>query len=176
MTDPAPTPTPPTPTPPAPDPKPADPPAQEATDWKAEARKWEQRAKENVTKLEKLEKQAMTDAEKALDQAREEGRSEVRTLLAQERVRNALTQALNGRVPDAAALLDLDRSQFVKGDGADVDAITEWVTAHSAAPAPTEPVMQPKQIDRSQGVRGTTAGTLEAGRAAFERLHPKTTT
>lgn len=160
--------------PPAEPAPPAEPPAQEdKTDWKSEARKWEQRAKENTTKLEKLEQQSKTEAEKALDAAREEGRSEVRTVLARERVSNALTRALTGRVPDTAALLDLDRSQFIKGDAADVDAITAWVNAHSTEAAKQE---TPKKVDRSQGVRNTVAGTQDAGRAAYERLHPKPTT
>jgi hypothetical protein len=148
-------------------------PAQDGTDWKAEARKWEQRAKDNTTRLEQLEAKFKTDAEKALDQAREEGRSEVRTVLAGERVRGAFERALAGRIPDPASLLDLDRSQFIKGDAADVDAITSWVAAHSteavAAPAP-------KLIDRSQGSRATTAGTLDAGRSAWEQRHQKQTT
>lgn len=146
--------------------------AQDGTDWKAEARKWEQRAKDNTTRLEQLEAKFKTDAEKALDQAREEGRSEVRTVLASERVRGAFERALAGRIPDPSSLLDLDRSQFIKGDTADVDAITAWVAAHS-----TEAVTAaaPKVIDRSQGSRATTAGTLDAGRSAWEQRHQKQT-
>lgn len=50
----------------------------ETTDWKAEARKWEQRAKENSSKARELEKQqqaAMTDAERAVVEAEERGRT-----------------------------------------------------------------------------------------------------
>lgn len=148
-------------------------PAQDGTDWKAEARKWEQRAKDNTTRLEQLEAKFKTDAEKALDQAREEGRSEVRTVLAGERVRAAFERALTGRIPDPSSLLDLDRSQFINGDAADVDAITAWVTAHSTEAAPTP---APKVIDRSQGSRPITGGTLDAGRSAWERRHPQATT
>jgi hypothetical protein len=71
---PAPTPTPappaegtPTPTPPTPEA-----PAQEPTDWKAEARKWETRAKENKSAAEKLaefEESQKTEAQKLSDRA-----------------------------------------------------------------------------------------------------------
>lgn len=49
---PAPAPVPPVPTPPAPPPVPADPAKADTTDWKAEARKWEQRAKDNKSASE----------------------------------------------------------------------------------------------------------------------------
>lgn len=66
MTDPAPTPTPPAAPTPAPAPAP-EPPAQDPTDWKAEARKWESRAKENSgarKELDELKAAQMTEAEK----------------------------------------------------------------------------------------------------------------
>lgn len=67
-------------TPPADDAKPPEttppaPPAQE-TDWKAMARQWEKRAKDNsnaAEELEKLKASQMTDTEKAVDAARKEG-------------------------------------------------------------------------------------------------------
>lgn len=127
--------------------------------------------KAKAARADELEQQHKSETERAIDAAKEEGRAEVRTVLANERVRSAFDRALAGRVPDTSALLDLDRSQFVKGDSADVDAITAWVNAHSAETVAAPAV--PKQIDRSQGVRGSTAGTLDAGRAAYARLHPK---
>lgn len=56
-------------TPPA---NPPAPPAQEDTDWKAEARKWETRAKENSAarkRLDELEEAAKSDLEKATSRA-----------------------------------------------------------------------------------------------------------
>lgn len=55
-------------------PNPATPPApaQEPTDWKAEARKWEGRAKENenaAKKLESLEEASKSELQKAIDRA-----------------------------------------------------------------------------------------------------------
>jgi len=75
----------------------------------------------------------------AIESAKEAGRAEVRSVLAAERVRTALERALTGRIPNAAALLDLDRSTFIKGDTADVEAINAWAEANS-----TESVIQKK--------------------------------
>lgn len=54
------------------DPKVEEQPAKEATDWKAEARKWEQRAKENTAaakRLQDLEDSQKTELEKAAARA-----------------------------------------------------------------------------------------------------------
>lgn len=51
---------------------PAEPPAQDSTDWKAEARKWEQRAKDNKSaadRLAQVEDANKTDLQKAQDAA-----------------------------------------------------------------------------------------------------------
>jgi hypothetical protein len=62
------------PAPPAEDPKSTD-----DTDWKAEARKWEQRAKDNKAAAAELEKQrraSMTEAEREKAAAKAEGAAE----------------------------------------------------------------------------------------------------
>jgi hypothetical protein len=109
----------------------------------------------------------------ALEQAKESGRAEVRTVLAAERVRANLERALTGRVPSATALLDLDRSTFIKGDSADVEAINAWVEANSAA------VTQQKNApDLGQGRnRGTGTPTKGVGAGAdmFANSRKKTT-
>lgn len=121
--------------------------------------------KKDSEELAKLREKTKTDDEKAIDAAREEGRTEVRAVLAAERVKVALERELSGRIPDAAALLDLDRTQFVKGEGADTDAIKVWVLAHSSE-APKGGGRQ----DGGQGKRDGAAagGTVQAGREAFE--------
>ena len=67
------TPTEPTTTePPAAQPTPTPPPAKAETDWVAEARKWEQRAKDNkdaADRLAQLEEASKSDVQKALDRA-----------------------------------------------------------------------------------------------------------
>ena len=98
-----------------------------------------------------LRTKGQTAEEAAIEQAREAGRAEVRTILAAERVRASLERALDGRVPSATALLDLDRSKFIKGDAADTEAIAAWVEANSIPGT-----QQKKSPDLGQGrERGT---------------------
>ncbi|MEO5920619.1 MAG: hypothetical protein ABIQ01_05690 [Pseudolysinimonas sp.] len=130
--------------------------------------------KKDSEELTKLREKTKTDDERAIDTAREEGRTEVRAVLAQERVKVALERELSGRIPDAGALLDLDRTQFVSGEGANVDAIKVWVLANSTeAPKDTG-----KQKDAGQGRRDGSAGggSVQAGREAYEQLHSKKST
>lgn len=107
-----------------------------------QARKHEDRVKafgewtpEKIAQLQQerddLKTKTQSAEQNAIDEATEKGRTEVRAILAAERVKNALATELIGRVPDANALLDLDRSKFIKGDGADVDAIKAWVADNS---------------------------------------------
>ncbi|WIA95809.1 hypothetical protein [Curtobacterium sp. MCBA15_004] len=150
---------------------------QQAAYWQYQSRKHEDRVKSFgdytpdtiaslVQERDTLRTASQTDQEKAVDEAREAGRAEVRSILAAERVKTAFEKALNGRVPDAGALLDLDRTQFVKGDAADLDAITAWVNDHS-----TESTSSGKgHVDLGQGRdRGTNAPNkgVSAGRELF---------
>lgn len=117
----------PTPTPPATPPEPAP-----ETDWKAEARKWEKRAKENngaQTELEKLQQQAMTDQEKAVAEAEKRGRTAADAdhgrELAAARFEAAASRA-GVDLGDAADLINT--AQFVNDKGqVDGDAITAAV-------------------------------------------------
>jgi hypothetical protein len=121
--------------------------------------------------LARIKTERMTADEKAVNDAREEGRTEVRSVLGQERARFALERALEGRIPDASALLDLDRSALVSGDQANLDAIKIWVAENSK-----EAPKSSQQRDPSQGHRDSTAGTgsVQSGREAFESRHKKT--
>lgn len=125
-----------------------------------------------AARADELEQANQTESERAIAAAREEGRAEVRQILAQERVRNTLTTALIGRVPDPVALLDLDRAQFIRDGNANVEAIQQWVDQHSTAataatPPPPAVTVTP---DPSQGAGGQTS-SIDAGRAAYERRH-----
>lgn len=98
-------------------------PQQDTTDWKAEARKWEQRAKENNAKaaeFEKARKAAMTESERAIAEAEERGRMAVRSeygsRLAQTEFR-AAAAARNPGYDVAKALAYVDLSKFVGEDG-----------------------------------------------------------
>jgi len=113
------------------------------TDWQAHARTWEQRANADKagreqaererdqikTQLEQLRQSQMTDTEKAIEKAREEGRTAGLTESAGLLVEARLDAALAGRVPDEQrkALVEaLDRSRFVKDGKPDTAAITAW--------------------------------------------------
>ncbi|WP_457028100.1 hypothetical protein [Kitasatospora sp. P5_F3] len=124
-------------TPPAGDPTPppvppVTPPAGDTTDWKAQARKWEDRAKANskaADDLAALQKQAMTDQEKAVVDAEAKGRTaaaaDYGTKLAAAEFRAAVAAA--GLVLGEAADL-IDTTRFVGKDGeVDTDAITTAV-------------------------------------------------
>jgi len=93
------------------------------TDWKAEARKWEARSKENSTKVRELDQQrraVMTDAERAVTEAEERGRtaavSEFGRELAQERF-DALAGRRNPDFDTARALEFVDLGKFLGDDG-----------------------------------------------------------
>lgn len=102
-------------------PKPDEQPKADETDWKAEARKWEQRAKDNgakATEFDKARRAAMTDAERAVAEAEERGRlaatSEFGKRLATSEIRAAAADA----GADLAGVFDyLDLSRFVGENG-----------------------------------------------------------
>lgn len=109
--------------PPATPPAPADPPKpdSEGVDWKAMARQWEKRAKENAkaqAELEKLRKAAMSEQERAVAEAEEKGRqaaaAEYGARLAAAEFRAAVAAA-GLDLGDAADLIDVTR--FVGEDG-----------------------------------------------------------
>lgn len=133
-TPPATPPAPPTPTPPAPTP----PAGGAEPDWKAEARKWEKRAKDNNTELEKLRTASMTEQEKAIAEAETKGRtaaaSEYGQKLAAAEFRAAVAAA-GIDLGEAAEYIDVTR--FVGDDGeVNVAAIKSAVTKFSKlAPA-----------------------------------------
>lgn len=122
-------------------------------DWKAEARKWEQRAKDNKKALD--EARPVLDQWKALEEASktELQRAQEAAQTAEERARATLQRvaaaevkaALTGVVPDPAALLeDLNIARFVTPEGdVNAEAIGTLRDKYAAlAPAPT-PRMAP---------------------------------
>jgi hypothetical protein len=158
-------------------------PAEQAAYYKQQARKHEDRVKaygdftpEKLAELtrerDELRQANQSESERAIEEAKEAGRAEVRQLLAAERVRTALTSALAGRVPDADALLDLDRSVFVKGDKADTDAIKAWVEKHSTE----SKVAKGAGVVPSQGARDNSVAVAgDQGRAEAARRFKKST-
>ncbi|MEU3162905.1 hypothetical protein [Streptosporangium sp. NPDC006930] len=113
---------------------PAAPPAQETeTDWKAEARKWEKRAKDNSTAAEQLEKYkaaSMSEQEKAIEKARKEGESTATIAAAKRLARAEFKAAIAAKGLDLGDALELiDTAKFVDDKGeVDEDAIKKAVT------------------------------------------------
>ncbi|MFE0039433.1 hypothetical protein [Streptomyces sp. NPDC059015] len=98
------------------------------TDWKAEAekykalsRKHETRAKENATaakERDELKRQAMSDQERAVDEAAAKARAEERVRLAGKLARQGFLAAAAGRIPHAATVADdLNLSKYIAEDG-----------------------------------------------------------
>lgn len=163
-------------------------PDQQAAYHLHQARKHENRVKsfgewtpEKIRALEQerdqLKTSGQSDADKAIEAAREEGRTEVRAQLNKVNATHALEKALEGRVPTASALLGLDVTRFVVNGQVDGDAISKWVDDNSAeAPKGTQ---QKRNPDNGQGNRGDAGGSgksVSAGRDLFADRRKKTTT
>lgn len=122
--------TPPPATPPA---APPAPPVQgEDTDWKAEARKWETRAKENkgaVSELETLRASNMSEQEKAVAAAEKSGRTAAAAEYGKKLAAAEFRAAVAGAGIDLGEASDLiDTTRFVGKDGdVDTDAISAAV-------------------------------------------------
>lgn len=119
------------------------------TDWKAEARKWEQRAKTNaeaasrVKEFEKQRKAAMTEAERAVSEAEERGRTAASQEFGKRLVKAEFDAAAGRRNPDFdtnSALEYVDLAKFIGEDGepntkAIKAAVERLVPAASGAPS-----------------------------------------
>jgi hypothetical protein len=164
-------------------------PEQQVGYWQDKARKHENRNKalgdwtpEKIKALQDerdaLRSQGQTDTEKELEKAREEGRTEVRSVLNRERATSALEKALQGRAPDAGALLSLDVNTFIVDGKVDDAAVKAWVDDHSEE-APKGNQQQRRNPDNGQGNRGNAGGSgksVAAGRDLFADRRKKSTT
>jgi hypothetical protein len=117
-----------------------EPPAQE-TDWKAEARKWEQRAKENSTaaaQLAAIEEANKTEAQKLAERAENAEKALARQELEAARAQVALEKGLTAS--QAKRLVGESREEFL----ADADQLIADLGKQPTTPRP----------DPSQGVKG----------------------
>lgn len=118
---------------------------QKETDWQAEARKWEKRAKDNsqarseLAELRKQQKATMTEAERAVAEAEERGRTAAVSEFGKRLARTEFDAAAGRRNPDfdtASALEYVDLARFVGDDGEpDTKAIKAAVERLVPAPA-----------------------------------------
>lgn len=152
---------------------PADPPAQDTTDWKAEARKWEARAKENgkaAKELEKTRQAGMSEAEKAIADAEAKGRTAAATDYGEKLAGAELRAAAAIKGVDLTALGDLIAvSKFVGEDGeVDTDAITKAVDRL----AKVSPAKQPAPPRGSGDFPGGTGAGTRITEAQLNQMSP----
>jgi hypothetical protein len=121
----------------------------DTTDWKAEARKWEQRAKDNqraAKEFEAARKAALTDSERAVLEAEERGRQAAVSTYGQRLAQTEFRAAAAARNPAydvSKALGYLNLATFVGEDGEpDTKAIAAAV-ADLIPEAATGPVPPP---------------------------------
>jgi hypothetical protein len=136
-----PAPTGPPPAPPAPTGQPPAPPADPAAELRASLEAERRKSKDLETELAKLRQQGMTDAEKAIEAARAEGRAEAEKQAALRLVAAEFRIAATGKLanPDAA-LAALDLAKLLDGKGEpDTKAITALVDQLAAVPPAPPP-------------------------------------
>jgi hypothetical protein len=122
-------------------------PAQAEIDWKAEARKWETRAKENTGAAERLaaiEEANKTEAQKLADRA----------TAAETKANDSAAEALRWRIAAKHGITDADAETFLTGKDettltAQAERLSELAKATGTTPKP----------DLTQGARGATAAT-----------------
>lgn len=145
---------------PAAQPEPKDesaPPVKDETDWKAEARKWEDRAKANNAAAKDAERQrlaAMNESDRALSEAESKGRTAAVQEYGKRLARSEFDSAAARRNPDVdtrGVLEFVDLTRFV-GDDGEPDAKAIKAAVERLVPAP---VSGPPQFDG--GARTTPA-------------------
>ena len=123
------------------------------TDWKAEARKWEQRAKENkqaATELDKQRKAAMTGTERLVAEAEERGRTAAVSDFGKRLATSEIRAVAASAGADLTGVFDyLDIGRFVTDDGEpDEKAIKAFV---AGLPAVNDGKPRAPRPDQNQG-------------------------
>ena len=153
----------------------------EATKWKALARKHEKQAKTTAAELERLRREQMTEADQAQATARDAGFTEGIAAGAQKVAAAEIKAALTGVVPNPGSIVeDLTLTKFLTDDyEVDADKVASLVekyrglvpaNAETATPPPPAPHLRP-----AAPPTGTGGGqSLEdRARARFERMNPR---
>lgn len=131
----------------------------EATKWQALARKNEERAKANAkaaAELEQVRLQSMTETEKAVAQARNEGRLEALTEVGGRLAAAEIRVAAAGRLSDEQldALLEVTNLAVFISETGDVDRTKVQRFVDGIAPMPAETETRHGFADLGQGARG----------------------
>lgn len=124
----------------------------DGTDWKAEARKWEQRAKDNreaARQLEQQRKAAMTESERAVAEAEERGRTAAVSTFGARLARGEWIAEAAKRNPGynaADALEDLNLAKFI-GDDGEPDSKAIAASVARLVPEANSGIPQPPSFD-----------------------------
>jgi hypothetical protein len=124
----------------------------EPGDWKEQARRWEKEAKAARAEAEKLRKATQTETEKAIEAAREEGRTAARTELSDRLLSAEIRSTATGKLADPAdaepllranglaeGLLDRDGEPDPKAVAAAIDRLVK-MKPHLAADERPKPL------------------------------------
>lgn len=146
-------------------------PSGDGTDWEAEAKKWEKRAKENrnaTEKLAKLEAAAMSEQEKAVAAAKEEGSAEALKKVGVKLATAELRLAAQGKGVDLTKVSKyIDVKQFVDDEGeVDVKAIKAAVADFAEIAPKQQPGKSGAPIPGGSGGKPATNNSLESAVAA----------
>jgi hypothetical protein len=146
----------------------------EVDKWKALARKHEDKAKANAKaaqELEQVKQQSMSDIERAVEQAKSEGRAEGLRVGSVKIAAAELKAAATGRLDAdqlATLLENVDLARFLDEDGeVDGEKVAKFIDG--IAPKPTEPT-EPSFPAFAQGARGS----VPLGGDALEQLLKRT--
>ena len=131
-------------------------PAQDATDWKAEARKWESRSKENAAAAQKLadiEESQKSDLQKSEDRA-----SRAEKLAAE-----SASDAIRARVALEKGLTPAQEKRLIGSTRDELLADADVLLTDLGKPAPKVPLPDPSVGPRNTAV----SGSVQAGRDLF---------
>jgi len=145
----------------------------EAAKWKALARKHENEAKKLRAEADKLKAASLSDAEKALEQAKVEGRQAAQAEFGQRLAAAEIKAALTGVVPNPAEIVeDLNLAKYVT-DGGEVDG--EAVAALKKKYEGFGRQGRTSGPDLGQGQRGKTpaGGKEQLTRADLDKMTPE---
>lgn len=125
--------------------------------FKDRARVAEREAKAAKAELDKLREQTMSEQERAVSQAKAEGRTEALREAGTRLVDAEVRAAATGRGVDTDALLEgLDRSKFLDAEGEpDRDAIQAWIDRVAPAEQERGDGFHRQAPDLAQGTRST---------------------
>ena len=144
----------------------------DTVDWKAEAekyrglhRKQEERAKANANaakELEQLRQQSMSDQEKAVAQAKLEGRTEALTAVIGKLAAAEIRAAAAGRLTaeQVEVLLEATNTAVFIGEDGDIDRAKVQRFVDGIAPPISEEEPRPGFPDLGQGARGGSNAAL----------------